>query len=289
LRRAANIISQDPSFSAGAQAAAHNILCGSEEGSARSVPPAADNDASFFTGQWTGYSGLCSDSEGESAAQGPGRTRRSASTPPADRSRLPVDRSRHDDLARRIGRSPSSERRTTKGASSIHPAAFSDGFLRSADSEPRATEAASSYVTEEFEGGLTLSKRAECSAAEEASPHYSEPVTSGFPPSGVADAENGISEGAEISSTVVAGGPPTVVEETGVSHSNLRQVEEASLASSKAPTEDTAFSDTEDSGVSDGSGTSSAVVTGLPTADTGAGASQTTTRLPRTLDEDTMP
>jgi hypothetical protein len=68
LRRTANIISQDPSFLAGAQAAAHNILCGSEEGTARSVPPAADNDASFFTGWWTVYSGLCSDSEDESAA-----------------------------------------------------------------------------------------------------------------------------------------------------------------------------------------------------------------------------
>jgi hypothetical protein len=165
LRWTANIISQAPSFSTGAQAAAHNILCGSEEGTARSIPPAANNDASFSTSQWTVYSGLSSDSEDKSAAQGARRTRRSASTPPVDRSRLPVDRSRHDDLTRRIGRSPSSERRTTEGASSIHPAAFSDGFLRSASSEPRATEAASSYVTEEFEGGLTLSKRAERSAA----------------------------------------------------------------------------------------------------------------------------
>jgi hypothetical protein len=82
-------------------------------------------------------------------------------------------------------------------------------------------------VTEEFEGGLTLSKREERSAVEEASPHYSEPVTSRLAPSGVADAANGISEGAEISSIVVAGGPATVVEETGVSHSNWRQVEEA--------------------------------------------------------------
>jgi hypothetical protein len=118
LRQTANIISQDPSFSAGAQAAAHNILCGSGEGTAWSVPPAADNDASFSAGQWTVYSGLCSNSEDESAAQGAGRTRRSASTPPADRSRLPADRSRHDDLTRRIGQSPSSERRTTEEASS---------------------------------------------------------------------------------------------------------------------------------------------------------------------------
>jgi hypothetical protein len=49
LRRTANIISQDSSFSAGAQVA-HNILCGLEEGTARSVPQAAENDASFFTG-----------------------------------------------------------------------------------------------------------------------------------------------------------------------------------------------------------------------------------------------
>jgi hypothetical protein len=55
LRRTANIISQDLSFSVGAQAAAHNILCGSEEGIARSMPPVADNDANFFTGQWTVY------------------------------------------------------------------------------------------------------------------------------------------------------------------------------------------------------------------------------------------
>jgi hypothetical protein len=202
--------------------AARNILFGSEGGTTRSVPSAADNDASFFTDQWTVYSRLCNDLEDESAAQGAGRTRRSASTPPADRSRLPADRSRHDDLTRRIGRSPSSERRTTEAASSIHSTAFSDGFLRSASSEPRATEAASSYVTEEFEGGLTLSRRAERSAAEETSPHYSELVTSWLAPSGVADTANGISEGAEISSTVVAGGPPTVVEETGVSHSNWR-------------------------------------------------------------------
>jgi hypothetical protein len=232
------------------------------------------------------YSGLCSDSEDESTAQVAGRTQRSASTPPTDRSRLPADRSRHDDLIRRIGRSPSSERRTTEGASSIHPAVCSDGFLRSASSEPRAIEAASSYITEEFEGRLTLSKRAERSAAEEASPHYSEPVTSGFAPSGVADAEIGISEGTEILAAVVAGGPPTAVAETRVSHQNWRQVQEASPTSSEVPTEDIVFSETEDSGVSDGSGTSLAVV-GLPTTGTGAGVSQTPTRLRRTLDEST--
>jgi hypothetical protein len=89
----------------------HNILCGSEEGTARSVPPATYNDASSFTGQWTVYTGLYSDSEDESTAPAPipkaGRTQRSASTPPADRSQLPADRHRHDDLARRLGRSPS--------------------------------------------------------------------------------------------------------------------------------------------------------------------------------------
>jgi hypothetical protein len=142
-------------------------------------------------------------------------------------------------------------------------------------------------VTEEFEGGLTLSKRAERSAAEEASPHYSEPLTSRLAPSDVADAAYGISEGAEISSTIVEDEPATVGEETGVSRSNWRQVEEASLASSEVPPEDTACSDTEDSGVSDGSETSSAVV-GLSTAGTGACASLPPTQLRRGLDEDTM-
>jgi hypothetical protein len=194
--------------------AAHNILRGSEEGTARSVPPAADNDASFFTGQCTVYSGLFSDSEAESAAQGAGRTRRSASTPPAHRSRLLADRSRHDDLTRRIGRSPSSERRTTEEALSIHPAVFSDGFLRSVSSEPRATEAASSYVIEEFEDGLTLSKRAERSAAEEASPHYSEPVTSGFAPLGVADAENEIPEGSQMQAAQETRNPTDTEQDT---------------------------------------------------------------------------
>jgi hypothetical protein len=64
LLRAANIISQDPSFSAGAQAAAQNFT---KDGNARSVPQAASSDAGSFTGQWTMYSGLGSDSEDESA------------------------------------------------------------------------------------------------------------------------------------------------------------------------------------------------------------------------------
>jgi hypothetical protein len=116
LRRATNIISHDPSFSAGAQAAAQNILRVSEDGNARSVPQPASSDAGSFTGEWTVYSRLGSDSEDESATpekylpapQGM-RTRRSASSPPADRSRTSEGRRRHDDLARRLGRSPSSE------------------------------------------------------------------------------------------------------------------------------------------------------------------------------------
>jgi hypothetical protein len=63
LQRAANIISQDPSFSVGPQAAAQNILRESEEGNAIIVPPATYRDNGFFTGQWTVYSGLGSDSE----------------------------------------------------------------------------------------------------------------------------------------------------------------------------------------------------------------------------------
>jgi hypothetical protein len=79
------------------------------------LPSVAYNDASSFTGQWTLYSGLCSDSEDESAAPASnstipetGRTRRSASTPhAADHSRVPADLHRHDDLALRLGQSPS--------------------------------------------------------------------------------------------------------------------------------------------------------------------------------------
>jgi hypothetical protein len=92
-------------------------------------------------------------------------------------------------------------------------------------------------------------------------------VTSGFARSDVADAEIGISDGFEISSTVVTGGPPTVVEETGFSHQGWRQAEEASPESSEVPTED--------SGVSDGSVTSSAVV-GLPIVGMGSRGSQIT-------------
>jgi hypothetical protein len=140
LRRAANIILQDLSFSTGAQAAAQNILRESEEGNARSVPPAVYSDASLFTSQWTVYSGLYSDSEDESAAPEDNlivpetvRTQRSASTPPADRSRAPEGRRRHDNLARRLGWSPSSERGTTEGALLYPTEAFNDGFLRCRD------------------------------------------------------------------------------------------------------------------------------------------------------------
>jgi hypothetical protein len=93
-------------------------------------------------------------------------------------------------------------------------------------------------------------------------------MTSGFAPSGVADAEIGISDGFKISSTVVVGSTPTVVEGTGGSQQVRWAAEEASSASSEALTEGTIFSDIEDSGVSDGSATSSAVV-GLPTVGTG--------------------
>jgi hypothetical protein len=127
-------------------------------------------------------------------------------------------------------------------------------------------------VTEEFEGGFTLSKCAESSAAKEASPHHSEPVTSGFALSGVADAEIGISDGFEISSTVVVGGPPIVVEETGVSQQVRRAAEEASPDSSEAITDGTVFSDTEDSRISDGYGTSSAAI-GSPAVGTGSDVS----------------
>jgi hypothetical protein len=176
LRRAANIISQDPSFSAGAQAAPQNILRESEEGNARSVPQVAYSDAGSFTGQWTVYSGLGSDLEDESATPKDNlpvsenaQTWRSASTPPTDRSRALEGRCRHEDLVRRLGLSPSSERGTTEGASSFPTEAVRGGPLCSARSERCATEGASSYITEEFEGGLTLSKGAEQSEAEAAS------------------------------------------------------------------------------------------------------------------------
>jgi hypothetical protein len=71
LRRAASIISQDPTFSVRAQAAAENVLSEPAEGNARIEPQAAnwvpyivsDSDEGYFTGQWTVYSGLSSDSE----------------------------------------------------------------------------------------------------------------------------------------------------------------------------------------------------------------------------------
>jgi hypothetical protein len=151
LRRAANIISHDPSFSAGAQAAAQNILRESEEGDAKSVLQTTYSDAGSFTGQWTVYSGLGSDSEDGSATPEDNliipesaRTRRLASTPPDDPSRAQEGRRRHEDLARRFGLSPSSEQGATEGASSYLAEAFRKGFLRSARSELCATEEASS-------------------------------------------------------------------------------------------------------------------------------------------------
>jgi hypothetical protein len=81
-------------------------------------------------------SGLGSDLEDDSAAledTSPvpeiARTRRSASKLPADRSRAQEGQRQHDDLARRLGRSPSSKRGTTKGASSYPAEAFRDRFL----------------------------------------------------------------------------------------------------------------------------------------------------------------
>jgi hypothetical protein len=146
LRRAANIISQEPSFAAGAQAAAQNILRESAEGNTRIVPQATYSDATSFTGQWTVYLGLSSDSKDESATSEDNltvpesaRTRRSASTPLADRSRAQEGRRRHEDLARRLGLSPSSERGTTEGASLYPTEAYREGLLRSARSEPCAT------------------------------------------------------------------------------------------------------------------------------------------------------
>jgi hypothetical protein len=70
LRRATNRISQDPSFSVGAQAATQNILRESEEGNARMILPATYGDDGFLTGQWTVYSGLGNDSEDESVTPG---------------------------------------------------------------------------------------------------------------------------------------------------------------------------------------------------------------------------
>jgi hypothetical protein len=145
-----------------------------------------------------------------------------------------------------------------------------------------------SYVTEEFESELILLKCAERSAAEEALPHHPEPVTIGFALSGVADAEIGISDGFEISSIVVAGGPPTVVKGTGVFRQVGSAAEGASPDSTEVITNGTVFSDLEDSGVSDGYETSSAVV-GSPAVGMGIGVSQLTTHQRPKIEDDTMP
>jgi hypothetical protein len=71
LRRAASIISQDPTFSAGAQAVAENILCKSPDQAASFEPQPtdwtpyaiSDSDKEYLTSRWTSYSGLSSDSE----------------------------------------------------------------------------------------------------------------------------------------------------------------------------------------------------------------------------------
>jgi hypothetical protein len=74
LRRAASIISQDPTFSAGAQAAAESVLGGAPEGNARIEPQSkdwapyiiSDRDEGYLTGWWTSYLGLSSNLEAES-------------------------------------------------------------------------------------------------------------------------------------------------------------------------------------------------------------------------------
>jgi hypothetical protein len=77
-------------------------------------------------------------------------------------------------------------------------------------------------------------------------------VTSGFAPSCVADAEIGISDGFEISSTIVTCGPLIVLKETRVPQQFRRVAEEASPESSGPITDGTVFSNTKDSGVSEG-------------------------------------
>jgi hypothetical protein len=67
---------------------------------------------------------------------------RTASVPPADRSQTAEDRRRYEDLARRLGLSPSFEWGTTEEASSYPAEVFRDGILRSAHSEYRTTEEA---------------------------------------------------------------------------------------------------------------------------------------------------
>jgi hypothetical protein len=141
-------------FSAGAQAAAENLLRGSEEGNVTIEPQAtdwapyivSDSDKGYFTGRWTVYSGLGSDTEDESTtpdeesivSESALRTWRTASVPPVDRSRTAEDRRRYEELARRLGLSPSSEWGTIEAPAE----AFRDGLLRSASSERRTTEEA---------------------------------------------------------------------------------------------------------------------------------------------------
>jgi hypothetical protein len=132
------------------------------------------------------------------------RKRRTASAPPADRNRTAEGRRRDEDLARRLGLSPSSERGLTEEASLYPAEAFRDGLLRSARSEPCTTEEASSYLTEEFVNRLAPSDSAGRSAAEEASSHPTKTVTDELVPLVVPNAQGiEILDGLEISAAIV--------------------------------------------------------------------------------------
>jgi hypothetical protein len=125
------------------------------------------------------YSGLGSDLEDESTTpndeltvpESAQRTQQTASTPPADRSQTAEGRCLYEELAWRLGLSPSSKWGTTEEASSYPAEAFGDRLLRSARSEPRTTEEALSYLTEEITEGLVPSDSAGQIAAEEAPSH----------------------------------------------------------------------------------------------------------------------
>jgi hypothetical protein len=77
------------------------------------------------------------------------------------------------------------------------------------------------------------------------------------------------------------------VNETGVSRQFRSAAEKASPDSTEAITDGTVFSDLEDSGVSNGYETSSAVV-GSPAVGTGTGVSQLTTNQHWKIEDDTM-
>jgi hypothetical protein len=177
LQRATSIISQDPTFSVGAQAAAKNILSESMDQAAGFEPRStdsssyvvSDSDERCLMSWWTSYSGLSSDSEDEpttldvysTVPEGTLWTRRTTSAPPASRSRTAEGRHRYDELARRIVLSPHSEWGTTEEASSYPAEQLTDGLVTSARFEPCAAEEASSYLTEEFTEGLVTSVSSE--------------------------------------------------------------------------------------------------------------------------------